>query len=345
MNIVEQAARRLAQLQNAGIVVPDVGPKDVPSRPDAGVQATSSREPTPAAAMRKLAEQSMVVAPTAEPRIVERAMAELREASSGTGKGKDAQVAAPTPPHAEPQRRQPASAELDLARLQQAGYLVPTSTRTLLAEELRHIKRQLLKNARDAEPGAGRMAQIMVTSALPSEGKTFFSINLAISMAAEVNRSVLLIDADVIHPTLFQRVGLQPGKGLQDLLTDPEIDVSDVVMDTNIPKLSLLSAGTRNDRATELLASDAMEVILARLEKRYPRHIILFDAPPLLVTNEAKVLATRVGQVVMVVEAAKTAKSLVAQAFASVEHCPVVLSVLNKAPQTGAPLGYGYYYP
>jgi receptor protein-tyrosine kinase len=210
---------------------------------------------------------------------------------------------------------------------------------------MRHIKRQLLKNARDGESAAGRMAQIMVTSALPGEGKTFFSINLAISMAAEVDRCVLLVDADVIHPTLFQRVGLQPGKGLQDLLANPDVDVSDLVLQTNVPKLSLLSAGTRNDRATELLASDSMEALLARLEKRYPQHVILFDAPPLLVTNEARVLATRVGQVVMVVEAAKTARNLVAQAFACVEHCPVVLSVLNKAPQSTAPLGYGYYYP
>jgi receptor protein-tyrosine kinase len=258
----------------------------------------------------------------------------------------EAQVTVPAPRAAAPARQKSAAAaELDLARLQQAGYLVPTSTRTLLAEELRHIKRQLLKNARDAFPGAGRMAQIMVTSALPGEGKTFFSINLAISMAAEVDRSVLLVDADVIHPTLFQRVGLQPGEGLQDLLMNPEIDVSDLVLETNVPKLSLLSAGTRNDRATELLASDSMEVLLARLETRFPQHVILFDGPPLLVTNEAKVLATRVGQVVMVVEANKTARNAVAQAFACVEHCPVVLSVLNKAPQTHTPLGYGYYYP
>jgi len=92
------------------------------------------------------------------------------------------------------------------------------------------------------------------------------------------------------------------------------------------------------------LASHAMDALLGRLAERYPDHVIVFDAPPLLLTNEAKVLARRVGQVVLVVEASKTPRDVVAQAFAAVEQCPVVVSVLNKAPESATPLGYGYYY-
>ncbi len=345
MSIVEQAARRLEQLRNAGIAVPDLGAGAITAAPQRCVRGQGRRRsprPRPRCAGwpncrrlrherrdRRWSSRHVPAAPPAVPKDI----------------ASEAPVAAPSPTQAANRPRVPAMATLDLAKLQQAGYLVPASTRTLLAEELRHVKRPLLKNARDAEPGAARMAQIMVTSALPGEGKTFFSINLAISMAAEIDRSVLLIDADVIHPTLFQRIGVEPGRGLLDVLMNPDLDVMDVVLDTNVPKLSLLSAGTRNDRATELLASDSMEALLARLEQCYPEHIIIFDASPLLVTNEAKVLATRVGQVVMIVEAAKTPRSVVAQAYASLEHCPVVLSVLNKLPETHAPMGYGYYYP
>jgi receptor protein-tyrosine kinase len=334
MSIVEQAAKRLEQLKRAGIGVPAIG-----ADPQSTAVQPVDLEPTPAAAMRRLAQQT---------REGSRAAAAHTAVPAAAATAEVAPVArSPIPPvaHEATKTAHRGTATLDLTRLQDAGYLTPRSTRTLLAEELRHVKRPLLKNARSTESGSARLSQIMVTSALPGEGKTFFSINLAISMAAEIDFSVLLIDADVIHPTLFQRVGLQPGKGLLDLLTDPDLDFADVILDTNVPKLSILAAGTRNDRATELLASDSMEALLARLEQRYPQHIIIFDAPPLLVTNEAKVLATRVGQVVMVVEAAKTAKNLVAQAYTSVEHCPIVLSVLNKVPQTHAPLGYGYYYP
>jgi receptor protein-tyrosine kinase len=244
-------------------------------------------------------------------------------------------------PAAKPAR---VSVSIDLAQLERSGYLVPTSSRTLLAEEFRHIKRPLLDNARNPGDGNGRHAEIMVTSALPEEGKTFFTINLAMSMAAEVDTAVLLVDADVVRPSVLQRLGIQAEKGLLDVLIDPALDVSDVVLDTNVPKLSILSAGARNDRATELLASSAMDALLGNLASRYPDHVIVFDAPPLLLTNEAKVLASRVGQVVLVVEASKTPRDVVAQAFAAVERCPVVLSVLNKAPESATPLGYGYYY-
>jgi protein-tyrosine kinase len=251
---------------------------------------------------------------------------------------------APVPPPAPAARRAGIAVSVDLALLERSGYLVPTSSRSLLAEEFRHIKRPLLNSARSPGAGNGRHAEIMVTSALPQEGKTFFAINLAMSMAAEVDTAVLLVDADVVRPSVLQRMGIQADKGLLDVLMDPALDLSDVILQTNVPKLSILAAGTRSDRATELLASHAMDALLGSLAERYPDHVIVFDAPPLLLTNEAKVLASRVGQVVLVVEASKTPRDVVAQAFAAVEQCPVVVSVLNKAPESATPLGYGYYY-
>ncbi|HMO46679.1 MAG TPA: XrtA-associated tyrosine autokinase [Rubrivivax sp.] len=317
MGIVDQAIKRLEELERAGVAVP---------RESVGLPPTGARERGAEAA----------AAPSGLPTPI----SAVRPAPAGSARTGIAPhlAAAPAADHG----CQPVS--IDLVQLERAGYLVPTSRRSLLAEEFRHIKRPLLDNARSPDAGNGRHAEIMVTSALPEEGKTFFAINLAMSMAAEVDTAVLLVDADVVRPCVLQRLGVRAGKGLLDLLVDPGLELSDVVVETNVPKLSILGAGAPNDRSTELLASNAMDALLGRLADRYPNHVIVFDAPPLLLTNEAKVLASRVGQVVLVVEASKTPRDVVVQAFAAVEPCPIVLSVLNKAPESATPLGYGYYY-
>ena len=232
---------------------------------------------------------------------------------------------------------------VDLERLERQGHVVSPSKRSRLTEEFRHLKRPLLANMRRPDAAAQRASLIMVTSALPREGKTFFSLNLALSLATEVDTSVLLVDADVVRPELMKRLGVQPRMGLLDLLTRPELSLSDVVLRTQIPKLSLLPSGTPNDLSSELLGSQAMAHLLTSLAQRNPGRIVIFDAPPLLVTNEAQVLAARVGQVVMVVEASKSPMAVVAQAFAMLQNCPVVMAVLNKAPALSLSSGYGSY--
>ena len=159
------------------------------------------------------------------------------------------------------------------------------------------------------------------------------------SMAAEIDRSVLLVDADVVQPNLLRRLGVPPMPGLLDLLADPTLELSQVVAATNVPKLSILSAGTPNAMSTELLASEAMERLLASMAEDHPDRVVIFDAPPLLLTSEAQVLASRVGQVVMVVEAGRTPRQALAQAFAQLEACPVVMPLLNKAAALGVAAG------
>lgn len=235
--------------------------------------------------------------------------------------------------------------QLDLDRLASEGFLVLSHSRSLLAEEFRHIKQPLLRNVREmqADPSK-RGGLIMVTSALPREGKTFCAINLALSMAMEVDTSVLLVDADVVRPAVLERLGLPPARGFMDVLADPSLDLADVMMKTNVPKLTVLPAGTRNALSTELLGSDAMDRMLAELANRYADRVIIFDAPPLLLTSEARVLAERLGQVVMVVEAGATSRAAVTEAFAAVEQCPKVMTVLNKCAEPLADNRYGYYY-
>jgi receptor protein-tyrosine kinase len=231
--------------------------------------------------------------------------------------------------------------EIDLARLSANGYITPHAPRSRLAEEFRVIKRPLLNNARSkAGATAVDARRIMVTSALPSEGKTYVSINLAMSIAMELDTPVLLVDADATRPAVLERLGLGPTKGLLDLLVDPKLPLESVVLPTNVDRLSILPAGNPQEQATELLASESMSRLIDRLGGVDPRTIVLFDTPPLLAASESRVLAAHMGQVLLVIAADDTPQGIVAEALATVENCPVVLSLLNRV-STG---DRGHYY-
>jgi receptor protein-tyrosine kinase len=239
---------------------------------------------------------------------------------------------------AKPARR----VEVDLDSLAAQGYLTPGLANRAMAEEFRVIKMQLLRNMDAAAAKGLRRNLILVSSAVPAEGKTFFSMNLAMSLAMEVDYHALLVDADVLRPSVLRRYGLEEELGLLDLTTRPELDVSDVLLRTNVPKLTLLPAGTPNAKSPELLSSASLERLLNELAERYPDRIVIFDAPPILVASGARHLASRVGQVVVIVEADRTDSQSVTQAFAAIETCPLVSTVLNRC-STKAASSYGYY--
>lgn len=235
--------------------------------------------------------------------------------------------------------------DIDLVRLGAMGMVTPDLPRAAIAEEFRLIKRPLLSNATATGPTAiDNGSLIMVTSAMPGEGKSFTAINLAVSMAMELDYTVLLVDADVSRPSVLNRLGLPPERGLMDVLSGEVSNLGDVLLRTNIEKLSILPAGMPHPRATEMLASESMNRLLEQIANRYPDRIIVFDSPPLLVTTEARVLATHMGQVVIVVEAGNTTHGTVRQALATIENCPVKLMVLNKSREDAAGSYYGYGY-
>lgn len=233
--------------------------------------------------------------------------------------------------------------ELDLAKLGADNLLVPNLPRTGLADQFRVIKRPLLANV--AGKGAAPVRNgnlIMVTSALPGEGKSFTAINLALSIAAELDHTVMLVDADVARPSVLRKLNLPPAPGLLDLL-EGKAEMQDVLLRTNVDKFTLLPSGQPHPKATELLASDAMRQLLADMASRYPDRIIIFDSPPLLLTTESRVLASHMGQVVMVVHAGKTLQADVQHALATIEVCPIRLMLLNQARASiGSGYGYGY---
>lgn len=244
---------------------------------------------------------------------------------------------------AKPRSRQ---VNIDLHRLAVEGYVTPAAPRSTIAEQFRVIKRPLLANATGKGPAVvpnGNL--IMVTSAMPGEGKSFTAINLAMSIAMEMDHRVLLVDADVAKPSLLSVLGLPPGPGLLDLLLNDDVDMSDVMLRTNVDKLSLLPSGTPHANSTELLASDAMTALIDQMGQRYADRIVIFDSPPLLQTTQARVLAVHMGQVVMVVQAEKTLQTQVQHALSTIEACPIKLLLLNQARGGGNDAyGYGYGY-
>lgn len=229
---------------------------------------------------------------------------------------------------------------IDLSRLNDQGLVSPDNPKSKISEEFRVIKRPLIRNAtgESASPiENGNL--IMITSALPGEGKTSSSVSLAMSIAMELDKTVLLVDADVARPTVLHTLGIEEKKGLLDVLVDRSIHLSEVLLRTNIEKLVILPSGSPHSHATELLASESMTSLVREMAGRYADRIIVFDSPPLLLTNEATALAAHMGQIVVVVEAEKTEHETLRQALALIEECPVKLLLLNKN-RYGARGGY-----
>ena len=232
---------------------------------------------------------------------------------------------------------------IDRDRLRRQSIITPDDKRTAMTESFRRIKRHILVNL--SEPKAGVPANVvMVTSALPGEGKTFCAINLAISIALEMDYSVLLVDADVARPTIPKVLGLdEDKKGLMDLLLDRRLELADVLCKIDIGKLTLLPAGKAHQHATELLASSAMRELLREMGERYHDRIIVFDSPPLLAASETAVLASQMGQIVIVVEAGNTSEATLKDALNRIESSKIAGVVLNKGEGSALEYGYGGY--
>ncbi|MDA8092628.1 MAG: XrtA-associated tyrosine autokinase [Betaproteobacteria bacterium] len=235
----------------------------------------------------------------------------------------------------------PQGQSIDRARLRRLGMLTPDDERTQIGEQFRLVKRPILDKA--FGPPASRLPRgnlVMVASSLPGEGKSFCAVNLAISIAMEMDRTVLLVDADVERSKVLHYLGLTAQHGLLDILRTPGLTVGDALVRTDIERLSVLPGGTPYKRATELLASEAMRKLVRELASRYPDRLILFDSPPLLMTTEAAVLAAHMGQIVMVVEERQTPQDALKRALATIGGLPVSGLVLNKSTSRHR----AYYY-
>ncbi|RDE06579.1 exopolysaccharide biosynthesis protein [Sphingomonas aracearum] len=291
---------------------------------DFGAQLRAAERPEPRADLRVVAPEPVAPAPEVE-----------TPPAEGT-------TDRPAPPVRVPGE----TARIDRELLAERGFLVPGAPISALAEEFRLVKRQLLLTAKAVRATQGDRARtILVCSANVDEGKTYCAINLALSMAAERDMHVVLVDADFAKPDVMGRLDLAESPGLLDALADPALDVETLLVPTDVPQLSLLPAGAKSIADTELLASERTTEVIAGLLAADPRRVLIFDSPPALAASPASVLALHVGQVMMVVRADKTSETDLREAVAQLDGCEHIQLLLNAA--TYSPKGkarFGSYY-
>lgn len=271
--------------------------------------------------------------------IIENAIGRLRRDGSPRATGAVREEQGRDAERVEPQAHRRIAIDLDALRA--ARELPETAEERRFAEHYREIKRPLIARALavDARPDA---RLILVTSALPADGKTFTSLSLALSIARERDVTVLLVDADAPKAHLSRSFGIAEEPGLLDALANHALDVESLVLETNIPGLQVLPAGKAAEGvAPELIGSARMGQIAARLTALYPRRLVLLDSSPLLVSSEARELKQVPGQILLVARAGKTPRHALLDAIGMVDKSKLHALVLNEARESGT---QGYYY-
>ncbi|NJM50150.1 MAG: AAA family ATPase [Sphingomonadales bacterium] len=257
---------------------------------------------------------------------------------------------ASTPPAYSSRSHQPQKsgrfAKIDRQLLISGNFIDPDGPVSGLSEEFRIVKRQLLLSARGGKgyDPVEHGERILVCSAHPNEGKTYCSINLALSMASEKDNRVLLVDADFAKPSILATLGIDHSPGLMDALADPNSDAESYVIETDIAGLSVLPAGAQTNQDTEYLAASRTAEIIDQLTRNDPSRIIIFDSPPALAASPASVLALHVGQCLLVVNADETTDSALRDALSLLSGCDHVQLLLNRAKFSPTGRKFGNYY-
>jgi protein-tyrosine kinase len=235
--------------------------------------------------------------------------------------------------------------QVDVARLRDEGRLPSSEHQSQAEDEIRRIKWPLLKAIEGAEGVApARNNVVLVTSALPGEGKSFTSLSLALSIVRDREMRVVLVDGDVARPGLTPALGLEGRPGLNDALENTALDISSVTYQTDVEGLFFVPAGTWHPHAPEFFAGSRMPQLMEALSRRVGRGVVIFDSPPLLATNEAQVATRFAGQVLIVVRADETEQQAVLDAIALIDKDVSISAVLNCCKPSLLSRYYGKYY-
>jgi len=287
--------------------------------------------------------------------IVEKALSKLRTADRATVKPAPernarsavAPAARPVVPQTSAVPRANASITLDHVRLRAMGLEPPTDGDVRrLNDELRRVKWALLKLGSN-EPAANVLRNVLViSSALPGEGKSFTSFNLALSVATESDRRVWLIDSDTVRPHISQGLAIQDRPGFLDAIADPSAQLEDVLIPTDLPGLSVIPSGRARADAPELLGSARTAQLLAAVQSAYPDVVIVIDTAPILATSVPQALAPIAGLFVLAVKADATPVKAVREAISQLHRTEGVALVLNQLTAFAGNHYYdGYYDP
>ena len=208
---------------------------------------------------------------------------------------------------------------------------------SLTAEQFRKLRTYLFRHKSSESPKT-----IMVTSANSGEGKTLVATNLAIGIARDLHSHALLVDCDLRNPMIGNRFGLENTKGLANYLMGNG-NIPELIMKTEIERLTILPGGKAQDNPTELIGSKKMEALVQELKSRYRDRYVIFDATPLLATAEPEVLAKLVDEILIVVRAGVTPRETVKQAIASLEKKKILGLVLNDVKFKSSGLSSRYF--
>ncbi len=181
---------------------------------------------------------------------------------------------------------------------------------------------------------------LMVTSAVPEEGKTLTAVNLSFIMAKEFNHTVLLVDCDLRKQSIHKILGIPGEKGLGDYFLD-NCPVQDLVVWPGVEKMTVISGGKIIEGSSEILGSPRMRDLVSEMKKRYPERYVIFDVPPVLSTADALTFASLVDHIIVVVMAGKTAMPDVIRAVDMLPKEKVLGFVLNRNEVPGKK---DYYY-
>lgn len=274
--------------------------------------------------------------------IIENALAKLRHsqeagALAGVAAARAASRARPGVPSARDRKQ----ISISVSELRSAGYLPEEDQQQRFADYCERIKRPIIQRALSPQASDDQRL-ILVTSPLPGDGKTFTTVNLALSMARERDFSVLLVDADLSKADLSRVLGLRDQPGLVSALSHDECDVESLVLGTDVPGLEVLPAGAWVENVAELAASARMGEVVARLTDSNPQRLVLCDSPPLLASSEGRTLAQIPGQIVLVVRAGQTPQQAILDAIAHVDKTKLRGLVLNDAYSLSEDGYYGY---
>jgi protein-tyrosine kinase len=251
------------------------------------------------------------------------------ERSEGTGKNAEAVV------EAVPEASPTAFQEVDAAWMEEKRIVTLTGQPSPITEQYRMLRTQILQKTE----GDGHNC-LMVTSAIDGEGKTTTAINLAVAIAKEVHKSVLLVDADLRRPSVHRTLGLRPEKGLIQYLTE-DVPLGNLLIRTGLEKLTFLPAGGCLADSTEVLGSSKMRNLIQEVKERYKNRYVIFDTTPLLQTADPTVLSQFMDGVIVVVQAERTPRGHLAEALTSLKGRNILGIVLNNVSEIS--WTYNYY--
>ena len=174
---------------------------------------------------------------------------------------------------------------------------------------------------------------ILVTSCTDGEGKTFTAVNLAITLAREIDQSVLLVDVNFRHPAVVPTFGIQTTEGLTDYLIHNK-PIPELLISPGIEKMTILPLGNTLKNSTEMLGSLKMQQLIEEMKNRYHDRYVVFDGPSILTSVDTLVLSKYIDKTLLVVESGKVAPQKLSDAIKLLGEEKILGIVFNKGNPT-----------